>query len=284
MEKFQDTMRFARNVLKKVNRDQVRAHSAESAFFIMMSFFPILMLLLTLVIYTSITPEEIVYAIEDLTPFEVSEIIEPILDSIYSQTIALVSGTAVAAIWTAGKAVLGLADGLNAIYRIEETRNYFVVRLRAAAYILALVIALGVSLVILVVGYGARDYITKSFIIFRYLPGFDTIFPILMTMVVLALLFVLMYSYLPNRRMKIGSQLPGAIFASIAWCVFSYCFSIYLEYSVNMSVIYGSLTTLVVVMLWLYACMYLLFIGAEVNHYLASPELFSPDVPAPWSR
>ena len=42
----------------------------------------------------------------------------------------------------------------------------------------------------------------------------------------------------------------------------------------NMSVIYGSLTTLVVVMLWLYFCMYLLFIGAEINNYIAHPEMF----------
>ncbi|MCD7735748.1 MAG: YihY/virulence factor BrkB family protein, partial [Lachnospiraceae bacterium] len=250
MGKSGDTVKFAKNVLKKVNADQVRAHSAEAAFFIMMSFFPILMMLLTLVKYTSITPEEIMNAIEDLTPFDVSGIIAPILESIYSQTIALVSGTAAVTVWTAGKAVLGLTDGLNTIYRIEETRNYFVVRLRAAVYIFVLIVALGISLVILVVGYGARDYVTAQFPLFRYLPGFGTILPALITMVVLAVLFLLMYSYLPNRRMKLSGQLPGAIFASVAWCVFSYCFSIYLEYSVNMSVIYGSLATLVVVMLW----------------------------------
>ena len=44
-----------------------------------------------------------------------------------------------------------------------------------------------------------------------------------------------------------------------------------------MSVLYGSLTTLVVVMLWVYFCMYLLFIGAEINQYLSAPELFTLD-------
>ena len=70
---------------------------------------------------------------------------------------------------------------------------------------------------------------------------------------------------------------PGAVFTSVAWAVFSYVFSIYLEYASNMSVLYGSLTTLVVVMLWLYFCMYLLFIGAEINQYLSAPELFTLD-------
>ncbi len=284
MEKRHDTIRFVRNVLKKVSRDQVRAHSAEAAFFLMMSCFPILMLLLTLLKYTSISADELVVALEDVTPFEVRSLIEPIVDSIYSQSIVLVSGTVVAAVWTAGKSVLGMADGLNTIYQIEEGGNYFMVRLRAAVYIIALVAALGFSVVILVVGYSARDYVFERVILFRYLPDFGTILPALLTMLILSGLFVLMYSYLPGKRMRMSGQFPGAVFASVSWSIFSFIFSIYLDFSANMSVIYGSLTTLVVVMLWLYVCMYLWFIGAELNQYLAAPELFSPDAPAPWER
>ncbi|MCD7841534.1 MAG: YihY/virulence factor BrkB family protein [Lachnospiraceae bacterium] len=284
MDKTHDTIRFARNVLKKVSADQVRAHAAEAAFFTMMCCFPILMLLMTMLKYTSISPETLVTALEDITPFEVREMIEPIVNSIYDQSVALISGTAIIAVWTAGKSVLGMADGLNVIYRIEETRNYFMVRLRAAAYIIVLVAALGFSIVILVLGYSAGDFVSEHLTIFQYLPDFSTILPALLTMVALVALFLLMYSYLPGRRMRLSSQLPGAIFASVSWSIFSFIFSIYLDYSTNMSVIYGSLTTLVVVMLWLYVCMYLWFIGAEINHYLMAPELFSEDVPAPWAR
>ncbi|MCD8023148.1 MAG: YihY/virulence factor BrkB family protein, partial [Lachnospiraceae bacterium] len=141
---------------------------------------------------------------------------------------------------------------------------------------------LGLSLIILVMGYGFSGYLSSKFEMLFFLPDFTTVIPALITMGILTALFVFMYSYLPNRRMKVSGQIPGAVFTSVAWSIFSYAFSIYLEYSTNMSVIYGSLTTLVVVMLWLYACMYLWFIGAELNHYLAAPELFSPDVSAPW--
>ncbi|MCD8395815.1 MAG: YihY/virulence factor BrkB family protein [Lachnospiraceae bacterium] len=279
MKKIPEYVQFVRNVMNKVSHDHVRAHSAEAAFFLMMSCFPLLMLLITMLKYTSVTPEAIISAIEELTPFDVRDMLEPMLDSIYNQTIALVSTTAVAAIWTAGKSVLGMADGLNTIYRIEETRNYFVVRVRAAIYIVALVVSLGASVIILVMGYGFSGYVAEKIAFLQFLPDFTTIIPALLTVGLLAVLFLLMYTYLPNRRMRMSTQLPGAIFTAIAWCVFSFFFSVYLEYSTNMSVIYGSLTTLVVVMLWLYACMYLWFLGAELNHYLAAPELFSSDVP-----
>ncbi|MCD7956430.1 MAG: YihY/virulence factor BrkB family protein [Lachnospiraceae bacterium] len=284
MEKVHDTIRFARNVLRKVNRDQVRAHSAEAAFFLMMCFFPLLMLLITMLKYTSVTPEEIIVMVEEITPFDVRDLLGPILDSIYNQTIALVSGTVIAAVWTAGKGVLGMADGLNTIYRIVEPGNYFVTRFRAAAYMVVLVIAIGVSAVIMVMGYGFSGFVSEKITLLSFLPDFSTIIPALIAMVVLTVLFLFMYSYLPNHRMRMSGQLPGAIFASVAWSIFSFIFSIYLDYSTNMSVIYGSLTTLVAIMLWLYVCMYLWFIGAEINHYLAAPELFSPDVPAPWGK
>ena len=89
--------------------------------------------------------------------------------------------------------------------------------------------------------------------------------------------FAVLYYVPPKPEDGVYPPAAGCVFTSVAWAVFSYVFSIYLEYASNMSVLYGSLTTLVVVMLWLYFCMYLLFIGAEINQYLSAPELFTLD-------
>ena len=88
------------------------------------------------------------------------------------------------------------------------------------------------------------------------------------------MIFCAMYAWLPYKRQDFFSQLPGAVATSFAWSVFSYGFSVYIEYSKGMSAIYGSLTTVVMVMLWLYFCMWLLFMGAEINCYLEQPESF----------
>jgi membrane protein len=72
---------------------------------------------------------------------------------------------------------------------------------------------------------------------------------------------------LPNRKAGFFDQLPGALFAALGWYLFSYGFSIYIDYcdSFNM---YGSLTTLVLLMFWLYAVMYIVLIGLELNQWL----------------
>jgi membrane protein len=260
--------------MKKMNKDRVRAHAAEAAFFIMMSVFPMLMILLTLVQFTPLTETEVVMTIESITPFEVSGLLQPMVQSIFDQSTALLSWSAITTIWVAGKGVMGLTDGLNSIYRIDETRNYFAIRFRAACYTFVLIVSLVISLGILVFGYTLQRYLRKWIPLLRNYPNLMMLMPTAIALVVLMLLFLVMYMFLPNRRRKCRTQIPGAIFTAIAWAVFSYAFSIYLDYAGNMSVLYGSLTTLVVVMLWLYSCMYLFFLGAEINHYLAHPELF----------
>ena len=150
MSKIYNVITLIMRFMKKIGRDRVRAHAAEAAFFIIMSVFPILMLLLTLLRYTTLTTEQIIFTIEELTPFAITQELQPVVDSIFNQSTALVPWTALVAVWTAGKGILGLSDGLNSIFQIEETKNYFVTRFRCACYTVVMVLALTVSLLILV--------------------------------------------------------------------------------------------------------------------------------------
>ena len=88
---------------------------------------------------------------------------------------------------------------------------------------------------------------------------------------VLIFFFLLIFISLPNRKTGILRELPGAIIAAAGWVGFSFLFSFYVDNLSNYTAIYGSLTTIVLCMLWLYACMYILYIGAEVNALLDNP-------------
>lgn len=260
----------------KTGKDRVRAHSAEAGFFIIMSVFPIVMLLLALLRYTPLTADEIVLTFEGLTPFEITPLVQPMVNSIYRQSTSLVPWTVLVALWTAGKGMLGLSDGLNSIYQVEETRNYFVTRFRCACYTVVMILALVVSLGILVFGYGIENYLLEKFpFLMKYQDSMSCFLPGWHLLYWRAFCCTIYVS--PKPEDGVYPPAAGAVFTSVAWAVFSYVFSIYLEYASNMSVLYGSLTTLVVVMLWLYFCMYLLFIGAEINQYLSAPELFTLD-------
>ena len=81
--------------------------------------------------------------------------------------------------------------------------------------------------------------------------------------------FAGIYTYVPDRKLTLKSQIPGAVFATAGWIVFSLVFSLYFRLfgNRNFSYMYGSLTAMVLLMLWLYGCICLLFFGAEINWF-----------------
>jgi len=63
-------------------------------------------------------------------------------------------------------------------------------------------------------------------------------------------------------------QLPGAIFTAFGWTFASFLISVYMDIFKGFSNMYGSLTTIVLIMLWLYFCMYIMLLGGELNDIL----------------
>ena len=215
------------------------------------------MLLLTLLQYTPLTPDDMMGMLMNALPDSLKEMVADVVNSLFTSSTALLSGTAIAAVWASGKAVLAITNGLNSVYDIE-----------------VMLVSLILTLALLVFGNQIHAVIVDHFPIFRDVSGFIISVRTVITLILLTLLFAAMYTMLPNTRQQFSGQIPGAVAAAVSWSLFSYGFSVYLNYAHGMSAVYGSLTTAVMIMLWLYFCMWLLFLGAEINEYLNSPESF----------
>lgn len=190
-----------------------------------------------------------------------------IVADVYRRSSAIVPISAVIALWSAGKGLQSMTNGLNTIYHVKETRNWLITRIYAVFYTLLFVIALIVSLILLVLGNGIQAVAAKHVpflgrIIARIL-GARTF----LVFGVLFLVFLVLYKVLPNRKATFKSQVPGAFITAVAWSVFSYFFSLYFEIFPGFSNTYGNLTALILVMLWMYVCMNLMLYGAEINAY-----------------
>ena len=267
-------MRWGWGFILKMGRDGVRAYAAETSFFMILSFIPFLMLLLTAVQFTPLTQDLVLEVIETATPFEISETIRELVGSLFNKSYALLSWTAAASVWTSSKAIIGIMDGLNSVNQLEETRNFFVMRIWAVLCTVIMLFAMIIAIGILVFGYSLQDYLRSAVpLVSRHAKG-TLALQMILSLAVLTLLFELLYVFLPNKQKRFLEQMPGAVFTAISWAVFSYAFSIYLKYAGSMTAVYGGLTTLIVVMLWLYVCMYLFFAGAELNQYIAHPDQF----------
>lgn len=264
-------IRFLRVFATKLRDDSVSAFAAQAAFFIILSVFPFLMFLLTLLKFIPFSLNELEVYFSDFFPRVISASLSKIAAEVSERASGtLISVTVIAALWSASRGTLALSRGLNSVYGYRETRNYFVIRGISALYTLVFAILLIASLLLLVFGnqlYG---------VILNYLPFLsDFAFLLLsmrsmLTLLFLTLFFLMIYMVIPNRKSSLLSELPGAFVSSCGWLGFSYLFSFYIDHMGDFSYTYGSLTVVAVSMLWLYFCMYILFIGAEVNMALTN--------------
>ncbi len=255
-------------IIEKIIGDHVSAYAAQSAFFMMLSIVPIILLLMTLVRFTPVTQGDIISVAYEIFPRTVSTTIIAIVNEMYRQTGTTISVTVIMAFWTAGKGVLAMSTGLNTIRGQQETRNYIFLRLRAAFYTVLFLFAIILSLVFL--GFGN----SISLLINEYIPVFQYVMDFIIEIRTIVMIFVLIvfslciYMFLPNKRRKLRTQLPGSIFTAFGWTFASFLFSVYMDIFKGFSNLYGSLTTIVIIMLWLYFCMYVMLLGGEINDLL----------------
>ena len=250
---------------QKLKSDHVGAYAAQSAYFIILSFIPFLILFLTLIQYTSISKADIFTITQKLLPDSLDGFVINIIDEIYQTSGLTLSLSAIMAAWTAGKGILALTCGMNVIYGVQEKRNYVLLRLKSAVYTLLFVIAIILTLLVLVFGNYIHFLVAAHFPLYAAFTSLVVKLNDIISIGFLTFVFMFIYSYLPNRRTKFFMQAPGAVFAAIGWYVFSLGFSLYINISPGINNMYGSLTTIILVMLWLYFCMYIILIGAEIN-------------------
>lgn len=251
---------------RQMNRKNISSFAASTAFFLFLSLVPMLIMLCTIIPFTHLTEENLLNAILEIVPDMLDPLVSNVVSDVYDRSAGVLSVAAIATLWSAGKGVLALTRGLNEVNETEEKRNYFVLRAVASFYTLVLLLVTLLSLLINVFGNVLLDMIFAKVPRTRMLFDFFMHFRFLAVWLILTILFTAIYTYIPNKKMKFGMQIPGAVFSAVVWSIFSWCFSIYVEASGGFTT-YGSLSLIVIIMLWLYFCMYIILIGAQINRY-----------------
>lgn len=251
--------------IRKCETDNISAYAAQAAFFIILSIIPFLMLFISLVQYTPVTKGMVMTVVNKTMPDYITPFLISVIEEIYTRSVGLVSVAAIAAIWASAKGIQYLSNGLNAVYDILETRNYFRLRIRAMLYTLVLVVAVVLALVLLVFGNSIQGVLMENVPLVGRLTGGILRLRTLIMMAVFVFFFAVLFKMLPNRKATLRSQLPGSVLCAVAWSMFSYGLSVYVDYFNGFSM-YGSLTTIVLLMLWMYFCVYIVLVCGEINN------------------
>lgn len=253
-------------VFNKLSADKIGAFAAQAAFFIIISFFPFIMFLTAVIQHIPIIQNSIVDISTNLLPDTIQTFLLSLIEEIFIQKSSgtFLSITVITTLWAASKAAYALMMGINVVYDVKKTKSYFLNRIIAFFYTILFEAIIVAALIFLVFGDLIMQWVITHLEVYFDIPTVLNLKTII-GFFILSAFFLIIYVIIPNKKVSIKHQMPGALIAAISWLIFSYIFSFYIENFANYTRLYGSITGIIIFMLWLYSCMYILLIGGEIN-------------------
>ncbi|MFN8436782.1 MAG: YihY/virulence factor BrkB family protein [Cytophagales bacterium] len=254
----------------QIGRDDINNKANAMAFSFMLSVFPGIIFLFTLIPYIPIEHLDIkiLKFLSDVMPAKVYvEAKSTIRDIVSKQRSGLLSFGFLLALISAMNGTLAMMLAFNKCYKTVEKRNFITVRLTALyiTFVLALILiiaifAITIGEVMLGFYFDHLDFFLGKFqlyffIVLRYIIIFVTFF--------IGLSFI--YYTAPSVHKKFDYLSLGALVGTILIILVSLCFSFYLNQIATFNKVYGSIGTLIALMLWFYLISLTILIGFELN-------------------
>ena len=264
--KYTKDSNFFSYLVYRIGKDDASGLSAQLSYYFMLSLFPMLLFLLSIVPVVGVKQSTIRDMIKDhVPPTYASQVADIIGDIMSNASGSILSVGLILALWSASNGMTALMNSFNVAYDVEDSRNFIVSKLFSVLFTLAMIIVMPVALVLPTFGQQIGDLLFGPLGLGEQVKWiFDTIRYVLPVIVVL-IAFMVLYSLAPNVKIKLMSVIPGAIFATIVFLAGSYLFGIYISNFSNYSKTYGSIAGIIILMLWLYITGFIIIIGAEIN-------------------
>lgn len=255
------------NTAALISRDNVFLYSAQASFYIIISSIPFIMLLLSLAQYIlPVSETDVLGMVIPLMPEVLKPSASAIINEIfYKASGSVISVTAISSLWSASRGIAAIERGTRKVYRTPARGVFIFDVLASFFYTFAFIIVMLLFLALFVFGNSIAAFLELKSGILCWILGKTSWTKWILTLAVLTLMFALIYMAFSGRKIHLKRHLPGAIFTTCGWVVFSVLFSFYIENFANYSYLYGSLTAIVLMMLWVYSCMIIFLIGGEIN-------------------
>ncbi|MBQ4592791.1 MAG: YihY/virulence factor BrkB family protein [Clostridia bacterium] len=253
-----------RRIVSQIAGDKVTVYAAQASFFVIISAVPFLSLLIS--IAGLVLPSDLPDVLTGLpVPEGFSVLFDTVIDDLRTApNVPLLSVSAVTTLWSASRGISAIRSGLELVYLAGRSKGFFAHRIKSLVSTLIFIAVITAAVTLMLFG----DLVVKWLRIAKISDLIMRLRTPLFT-AALCILFTVMYSSTARRSTRVKNgilpHLPGAVFSSVGWTLFSYFYSLYITHFPSASYIYGSLAAVCLIMLWLYFCMIILLLGAEVN-------------------
>ncbi|CAH0345196.1 YihY/virulence factor BrkB family protein [Bacillus sp. CECT 9360] len=256
---------FFVNLVKRVHEDDVAGLAAQLAYFFLLSLFPLLLFIISLLPYLPLSEQDILNVVSSYAPPETMQLIEKNIEEVMRGNGKLLSFAVIATIWPASNGLNAIMRAFNRAYNVKENRHFIVARGMAIILTLAMIFVFIVALLLPVFGKQIGLFLTANFGFSDEFIWIWNTFRWVISSLVVFFVLTMLYWLAPNKKMSCLSVLPGSIAATIGWSLVSLGFSFYVSRFGNYTTTYGSLGGIIVLMIWFYLSGYIILVGGEIN-------------------
>ncbi|WP_047984720.1 YihY/virulence factor BrkB family protein [Ornithinibacillus californiensis] len=257
---------FIKKLIGRILEEDAFGLAAQLAYFFLLSLFPLLVVLITLVGYLPVDPEILTRILSSVTPPDSMQLIEENVEQLVSQKNGqLLSIGIIGTLWAASNGINAIMRVFNHAYEVEEDRFFIVSRLIAIALTIAMVGVIVIAILLPVLGRMIGIYL---FSLFGLSDDFITVWEMLrwvLTSIVFFVVFLFLYKLAPNVSVQFREAFWGALFSTVAWQITSYTFSFYVANLGHYSATYGSLGAVITLMIWFYISAFIVIVGGILN-------------------
>lgn len=259
-------IRFSKDFIDRFNHAEVLGLSAQLAYFFLLSLFPFLLFIVTLLGYLPLDDQVVIEMLSEYLPAEVVQMIDQNLTQILNnRSGGLLSISILGTLWSASNGFNAITKSFNRAYDVDPNRNFILGRLIAIGLMLSIILAIIFALLIPVFGKVILEYVSLVIPVPESLLDSWNFVRWASSSIMFFIIFYVLYKLGPNKKFRENKVLWGAVFATIAWQVVSYAFSFYVETLGDFSITYGSLGTVIALMIWFYLSGIIITTGGVLN-------------------
>lgn len=252
----------------RITEDDLPNLSAQMAYYFLLSMFPLLIVIFTLLPYLPIQPQDLLGVIRGYAPAETMDLIEKNLNDIMNHRNGrLLSIGIIGTIWAASGGINSIIVAFNKAYDVKESRSFLASTGMAIMLTFAMIFVFLIAIVVPIFGREIGLFLfsqiglkAQFLIIWEALRW-------LLSALVLFLIFTGLYWIAPNVKLRCRSAFFGAAFSTVGWIASSVALSYYVNNFNNYSFMYGSIGAIIVLMTWLYITAFIIILGGEINAF-----------------
>lgn len=254
------------NFIKVIFKANLFSYSAQVAFYFLLALFPFLFLLISLTAWLPLTETDILNAVSTLFPEATSNVI---ISNIQTLTAGGASPLMwffyiILALWSSSMVINSLKVAFLDYYGKSEAKSFIYLRL----FSIAMTIIIAIIIIFSLFASLALNIVTGYLASALHISNLSRALSAAATFCIAVFDLMFIYRYLPPEKINFKDTVPGALLASVGFVLSSFLFTVYINNFANFARLHGALSSVIVLIIWLFICAALIITGGILNSFL----------------